>query len=846
MRNDIHISVEDIKYLYRKQQKRFKNILFLTFFLLLFFLLLTPPSYKASATFKQSSSLQTQQGFDVQQLMRSFSNSGFEGATIPIISSKRVIGKVVESLGLQVAVSSTSFLKDKWNNIKNNFSPTLKPPLEQLFQDIHYEGEKPQYYYLRFLTQELFEVLSMKKKPLLRARLREPLSFQGVTFTVCRAPSQVNKLYPFALLPKNEVVEKYKKRIAITPLREERNILSIQFFDSDRHQAALFINTLMKKYEEFLLEETQVALGSQLAYLEKRREELHQKLDIEMKNHVALFKNNLKTRGLMGIEEELKLIFKPLQVHKNRLDKIEVQIATLEKGMPWENPDTTLFPLAEQMDKNLSQKIQDALMKGLRPTLHSHQERISQLLSRQKSLKKHIDYVNLLENDFRGLPLEAIQELFQQYSHQLDQLHSQMKQLLFFKNHLHEPHFEINALSNLLSDTVTEQLVKKSSELEAQLCDSLHRSEKEHQRLHEALSIHKRFLDSHLHQTLKLAKIRMQLIKEKIVSLHQTIKTLLYKEKTILEKKITAITKNLEEIPELWRLEKGLHLKGKLIKGMMQGLSEIAESKNLSRHLYQVESKPLDKAVVPTTIYPRYLFLKSLGGSLLFTGLFFLAYLIYYFIKGLPLSLTTLAHMGACTAGIFSPTISSSFEGLSGCDLKVLRSITSFLLERKEAKGGTIVSLLGETGAPFYVNLARLLTLYQQKVGVIDCSLDRLVFPENQPGLWDYLHGSFEEIPLRQKNQYDFIPAGKMVDHTIEILSSNRFALLLRECRHRYDFTFLLRQASLLSQETRQSLQQSDLSIVTITEASQATLTPFLQWSARKEKGGVIFVQMEQ
>ena len=81
------------------------------------------------------------------------------------------------------------------------------------------------------------------------------------------------------------------------------------------------------------------------------------------------------------------------------------------------------------------------------------------------------------------MTLEASKGLFQQYCRQLDELHAQLKQVIFFRDHLNEPNFEISTLSNILNDSVTQQLVQKSSEISGQLCDLINRSGREHERL---------------------------------------------------------------------------------------------------------------------------------------------------------------------------------------------------------------------------------------------------------------------------------------------------------------------------------------------------------------------------
>lgn len=317
------------------------------------------------------------------------------------------------------------------------------------------------------------------------------------------------------------------------------------------------------------------------------------------------------------------------------------------------------------------------------------------------------------------------------------------------------------------------------------------------------------------------------------------MKDLLQKEKTVLENKIADLKTKMQEVPELWHMDKRLKFKAELTKGMMEGLTQIAESKNLTRHLYQVESKPLDPAMPSFSPRPPHLLFKGLGGALGLASLFYFLALIQAFFKGLPASLTTLRLMGAHTSGAFSPNPLVPFDQLSDQDLETLRKMAAFLLESKKS----VVALLSQRGSDFCFNLAHLLALGQQKILIIDCNFDRIIAPEDQPGLWQYLHQTIAEVPIRHEQYYHFLPAGGSTRHGIELLSSSRFAELLTECRARYDFVLLLRQTSLSSHDAMHLLQLSDLAVLTTDEESQDVLKPYLQGPRQKEKLCATFAQ---
>jgi hypothetical protein len=886
MTDDIYICSDDLKKIYRKEKRKIAWVFICGSVLLGFYFLLKPPLYEAVATFKQSS-IRHESG-DLKNLLRSFSGSSSEISIVPLMLSRTVLTNTMEELGLQAVVNERGTFGQRALNLQSNLSTEakLKPSEQQAFtfKNVKYEGEAARHFFLRFLSPDSYELLDNRKEKLLTAALNESVSYQNLSFTLAQTASrlQIGKLYPLTIVPKAAVLGQVKNRITIKPLREDKNILCIHFQDVDPVRAAAFINTMISKYEEFLVAENKTIIGAQLKYLDQRKGELHATLDSDIQEHVSLLKKSLLDQGFMGVEEEINILLEPIQNYKARLNEIEIELAGLQKRAA-EIGSTPSRPslLIQQFGSSLAGQIEEAKASLLKLTndelphqsaatetlasllkdfeqakelwktgqdeAHKHlyeekkqlltshlQSLVQHLASRQKNFQESSDFLAHSEVDFHGMTLTSAQELFQQYSLELDNLHAQLKQVVFFRDHLHEPHFEISTLSNVLNDTVTQQLVHKASELEGFLCDSINRSSREHQRLKESLSIQKKFLETHLTQTLELGKIRIQLLQEKLGSLFIVMEELLLKEKTVLEDKLAELKQSMQGLPEIWHLDKRLKFKAELTKGMMEGLTHIAETKNLSRYLFQIESKILDSALPPESPQPPYLLLKALSGGLILASLFYFLSLVKAFSKGLPASLTTLRLIGGHAAGKFSRRLTVQFDELSDQDLETLRSMAQFLLERKEKSAAA--ALLSRRGSPYCFNLAQLLSLHQQKILIIDCNFDRIVAPEDQPGLLQYLNQAVTDLPVRYEKGYHFIPSGGIARHGVELLSSERFSRLLAQCKEQYDFIFLLRQASLSSHDATQMLQIADLAVILTDEEPQACLKPYLEWSRHKEK----------
>jgi len=878
--NDIYISFEDLKNLFRRKRRKIFRFSFAAFAISLIYLLFSPITYEATATFQQAAP--RDQGFDLRNFIRNFSGTTPEGSTKSLMLSRTILGETAQQLGLQASVEESGFLSQKWDAFIGHFAKSSKPrPCR--FQNVVYQGEKPKRVSITFKTEELFEIADQGK--IVTGLKGIPVHWDSVSLTLIdRSPSiRQGKPYTLTIHPKRNVIESIKSKLTIKPLREEKELLLIKFENADPALAADLVNTLMEKYEEFLVSQNKTIVGTQLKYLDRRQQELSEKLDADLSEHIIVMKKSLQEQGFMGVQQELESILEPLKTHKERLHEIEIELASFNnKTLTVDNTQNST-KLMQTFHDSLSTQIKEtkAVIDALQeetsqqqyPTFaalvgdvnsakelwesskkeedhRQYEDKKNQLLthlhdflhhlhSRQQTLNSSSEFVNHLESDFLGMTLENARQLFQQYCTQLDQLHSVLKQVIFFRDHLHEPHFELSSLTNVLDDGVTQQLVQGATQLENKLFDSDNYTAKEQDRMKASLATQKRFLESHLNQVMDLGKIRIQLIQEKIAALSKTVHELLAREKIVLLAKIDELKHSLHMIPDLWHMEKRLDFKAQLTKGMMEGLTQLTESKNLSRHLYQVESKPLDSAIEPLTPLSSHCLLKASGVGIGMAVLYYFFVLINAFTKGLPLSLTTLRFLGASTCGSF--TEQTDFDQLSENDLETLRSIVLFLLSGE--KKGSVVALLGEQGAPYSFNLARLLSLHEKKVAIIDCNLDRIVEPNEQQGLWQYLTTSITPINISPVQSCDFLSAGGTTRHSVEWLASDRFKVLLEQCQQKYDFILLLRQAKLRSQDSLQMLSHAHQALICLSTESQNVIMPYLDWSRQKESNRAIFAQ---
>lgn len=776
MKEDTIFTLSDFKRLfYRHRRSIIKGSLGVC--LIVFcFLLQREPTYLAEATFKQGHG-KVEQSFDWKNLMRMASLQEPESSAISLMLSQNLLHRAVQQMGWQAHISSDSLWKRIADNIRIALGIAIDTP-SFVFENVHYTGDKTTTYGVRFQDEKTYEILDEKQNRLILSQVGDYVSMPGLAFTLLEYPKHIKmgKTYKLHVHPWQPIVASVKKRFSIKQTPLDKTVLNLKFPHRSKTEGARFLNTLMLVYQNYLKEENQAITDAQLKYLERRQDELNHRLDKTLEEHVSYFKKNLGDKGFIDLEQEISTVSKPREGYLQKLFDVEFELGRLQ---------------------NVSSS------------------------TKQES------------EEFRGIDSQTARSLYLQYTRELDTLEATLKQLLFLQSQISDPSLDISSLGSILTDTVTQEMIRSASTLELELHDEANRSEKEHLRLRETLATKRKFIASHLSQSIDLHHIRSALIKEKLSSLEQVIADLLRTEKKLIEDRLLEVRDRMSDWPEKWSLDKKFKLRTELTKGMMEGLSQVFESKTLNRHLFHVESRPIDSAIAPLSPQPpRFAFflLSTFCASAL------LLYLYFFFRalqKGVPLSIQTLQVMGEHVSGEISFSITQPFDQIKFSDLETLRKISAFLLAKQEK---LCVGLLS-TQIDFSRSLAHLLHMHNKKSLVLYTQFDTVTLQKDIPGLWHYLTGSIENLPIRSAEAYDYVPAGGTTRFGEELLSEGKFASLLATLRETYDFIFLIGSSSLLP--------FLDAAIVTHDTHSTKEWEKIGTWNRQKNSLSATFVQLE-
>lgn len=792
------------------------------------FLLLREPVYEMEATFKQGPK-QPELGVNMKEIFQQFMSLSTEGGTMAVMQSKTVLRNVIDELGLQVACNSPSWLGKGLTRIWENLFCECGGNLSDLdtfcFRQVTYVGEKTLSLFVALTDSNIYALYDAKKHLLAKGKLGEPLNFPGGSLTLKRPAKNAKNdyFYPLKIHPWEGIVKKLQKKLRVIPLKQDKNILKLTFYSRDRFLGAEFLNRLMLGYQNYLKWENDDMCQKQLAHLQKRQDELTKNYDLALLEHVGYLKENLSSNGFIGFAQEVETLSQPKNFYTSKLFDVDLELKRLHDV---------------QKNKKNSQAIKKKEKPD--PLLLEKNQLISQIENCDFSLKKMPKDSSITEIDsFSAFGLETAQGLLVEYTRERDSLQAQILEIGYLRDQILKPNFEMSSLGGVFEDSVTRELVSKSSSIALQLKDESNRSLREQERLQETLQTQKNFLSHYLLQIVELKQLHLKLLDNKIATLQNTTHSLLESEKELLKDKLGELNDKMADLPEKWRRESLLLLKKEFGAMMLEGVSQLAEAKYLGQHIFQINSKPLDKAFPPLSPQSPRLFIFSLLAALFGSAGAFFFFFCKTLLKGMPASDMTLRLSGFDVSGLLSSHFVLGLTHMSPRDLETLRTAA----EKIAAKLPTVAACIGGKYVNYSEALAELLCMRGLKVLLVQAAFDQAT---ECKGLWHFLQGEINELPIKKKNSLDFIPSGKISQHAAEILSSVHFPRFLTDVKQKYDIIILYTSAHAASTEGKCLLKWADIALVTAQQETLEELSFYRYWAEQNINTRVSLIYAEE
>jgi hypothetical protein len=261
---------------------------------------------------------------------------------------------------------------------------------------------------------------------------------------------------------------------------------------------------------------------------------------------------------------------------------------------------------------------------------------------------------------------------------------------------------------------------------------------------------------------------------------------------------------------------------------MVQGLTELVESKTISSHLHHVESKPLDIATIPTIPCSPKLLVKAFLGALLAGFSVFSRAFLRTVLKGFPSTKEKLCAMSYPVLGEISTVCDGPGAEPRGTDLEALRQIFLFLDKEPEKN---VVGLIEGKGPDYSFALAEHFSRMSLRPLVIRCDFNMKFSPEDLPGLLQVWKKEVASPPLKRKQGYDLLTSGGFTPYGAEVIRSLAFKDSLEKFKKEYDFVLMVFRSPLHLADSLAPLSLCDHAVVTVSGEPTEQLTPFIDWA---------------
>lgn len=426
----------------------------------------------------------------------------------------------------------------------------------------------------------------------------------------------------------------------------------------------------------------------------------------------------------------------------------------------------------------------------------------------EKIIQERLSHQHNPSLEFQGVNLKTADELYIGYSRQVNDIEGEIRRNRFLVEQVSAPHFEISSLSPSLSDSVSQGMITRASQLSLDLKDENNRSHKEQERLKQELELQRNFLSLHLTQMGLLMELNQKLLEEKIFSLqnitleliHQQISLLeknlsdyiasrlenLKEERSIIQHHIDEIHATMASLPQRWVSEKLIEQSVATNQLIVEEIAKMVEFKNINHKLELIQSAPIDHATAPLHALPSGILLRTFLGAFL-GGIGAITWLFSKSLKnGIRASKANLQLRGLFVAGNLSQDPQhNGLAPIRDSDLNTLRRLQDYLSDSR-GKLCDAVLLIEGRGPDYAPDLAELFIKKGLKVLRLDLTFNKAAI-NDKPGLLQYLSGELSAPYISKGTSGDSIDAGGFTRFSNELLKTDRFTELLKELNKSYD-----------------------------------------------------------
>ncbi|WP_437888312.1 tyrosine-protein kinase Wzc [Phytobacter sp. V91] len=325
----------------------------------------------------------------VQNLNSALSNKPpASDAEIQLIQSRMVLGKTVEDLNLDIAVSKNTFpvFGSGWDRLMGRQNETVKVThfvvpkamLEQVFT-------------LTVLGARQYQLTSDGGFSA-RGEVGQRLSKDGLSIEVSAIAAGTDSEFTVSKFSTLGMINNLQNNLSVTENGKDTGVLSMSYTGEDREQISAILNSITKNYLEQNIQRKSEEAAKSLAFLDKQLPEVRGKLDIA-ENKLNTYRQEKDSVDLpqeakavldsmVNIDAQLnELTFKEAEISKLFTKAHPAYRTLLEKRQALEDEKTKLNNRVTAMPKTQQEIVR------LTRDVESGQQVYMQLLNKQQELR---------------------------------------------------------------------------------------------------------------------------------------------------------------------------------------------------------------------------------------------------------------------------------------------------------------------------------------------------------------------------------------------------------------------------------------------------------------------------
>lgn len=486
----------------------------------------------------------------------------------------------------------------------------------------------------------------------------------------------------------------------------------------------------------------------------------------------------------------------------------------------------------------------------------------------ERILQERLTHQQNPSGEYQGISLEVATDLYRDYSKQVIQMESAIRQNIFFIHQIEDPNFEITSLSAGLNDPVSSEMIHKASQLVLNLRDLNNQSIREQERIKEELNLERTFLTLHLQQMVQLMELNKQLIDEKIFALqnvsleliHQRISLLeknlqdylqarlhhLQQERALIKRQLENIHAEMAKLPQKWVSEQLLTQEVATNHLIVEEIAKLVETKNISHNLEILQSAPVDVALPSVhPLNPKITLWALLG--FLAGGCLGSCYVLARSIgQGLSVSSHHLEQIGCHISGSLTSPLLSKDNQLQLGNLETMRRLQVYFdIARaknlsNDAPEQKFLLLIEGQGAHYAPYLADLLIKRGCRVLTIDLNFTNS--QEVTPGLLQYMQGKISTPPIQKGEHGDWMAAGGANPFARDMINSNAFHKLMEQIQPHYDWILAISRAPAYSVEAESLVSLFPFIALTLDQERIEDLNFYIQFLKNHPQHKLTFI----